>query len=120
VADRATVRGATAQTLSWYVAVGLLSAPLALVPRPTSGDPCTRIPDPAWLAWLYREAWWLDLAVTLPVAVAVTALVVWRFAWPPARGTAVGVATGLVLALTSLAGSVLTAYCSVQVDLVPG
>jgi hypothetical protein len=116
----ATVRGAIAQTVSWYVVAGLLSAPLVLVPRPTGGDPCARIPNPAWLAWLYRDVWWLNLAVTLPVAMAVTAVVVWRFAWPPARGTAVGVATGLVIALASLAVSVLRAYCVGQVELVPG
>jgi len=64
--------------------------------------------------------WWWNLAFTLPVAVAVSALDIWRFAWPPARGTAVGVATGLLIALASVAVSVLRAYCVGQVELVPG
>ncbi len=114
------MRGATAQTVSWYVAVGILSAPLALVPRPTGGEPCARIPDPAWLVWLYRDVWWWNLLGTLPVAMAVTALVVWRSTWPPARGTAIGVAAGLLVALASVAVSMLRAYCVVQIEWAPG
>jgi hypothetical protein len=120
VANMAAVRGATRQTVSWYVALGLISVPLALVPRPSGGDPCARIPDPAWLAWLYRDVWWWSLAFTLPVAMAVTALVAWRSAWPPARATAIGVAAGLLIALAELTASVLTAYCVGRVELVPG
>ena len=75
--------------------------------------------DPAWLVWLYREVWWFALGLTLPVAVAVTALIVRRFPWPPARGTAVGVATGLLIAFVLLSVSILTAYCQSTLTVVP-
>ena len=119
MADRAALRGAIRRTIGWYVAVGVLSSALALVPMPARGNPCVGVPDPGWLAWLYRDVWWFALGLTLPVAVAVTALIVWRFPWPAARGATVGVATGLLIALALLSASVLTAYCQMTIDVVP-
>ena len=114
------MRAATTQTVSWYVAVGLLSALLALVPEPTAGNPCQGISDLAWLAWLFRINVWLNLAFTLPIAVAISVLVVWRWDWRPARGVAAGVTIGMLIAVGLVVGSILGAHCSVTVDLVPG
>ncbi len=114
------MRAAIRLSLTWYAAVGALSLLLALVPMPAEGDPCVRIPDLAWLVWVFREVWWFALVLTLPVAVAVSVLGVWRFAWSTARGTAVGIATGLLIALAVLCLAVLTAHCEVVVRVVPG
>jgi hypothetical protein len=103
-----------------YLLVAVASVLLAAVPMPSHFLDCDRIAfDPAWAAWLFRDQLWLLLALTLPVACGVTAVVARLPGWPLARCVAVGLGVGFVLVSAVLLLSMATATCRVGIEIVP-
>ncbi|MFI6257433.1 hypothetical protein ACIBCL_15215 [Micromonospora zamorensis] len=110
--DWLRIRAALGWTLLGYAVAGLATAPLAAAPMPSHAVPCEKITeDLAWSVWVFRDAVWLSLAFSLPVAALMTAALVWRPGMSAKGGAAVGLAVGLILAAVSVGYSIATATC---------
>lgn len=99
-------------TLLGYAVAGLATAPLAAAPMPSHAVPCEKITeDLAWSVWVFRDAVWLSLAFSLPVAALMTAALVSRPGMSAKGGAGVGLAVGLILAAVSVGYSIAAATC---------
>ncbi|WP_156313105.1 hypothetical protein [Micromonospora sp. HK10] len=106
------IRAALCWTLSGYAVAGLATAPLAAAPMPSYPVSCEKITeDPAWLVWVFRDAVWLSLAFSLPVATLIAAALVWRPAMSAKGAAGVGLVVGLILAAVSVGYSIAAATC---------
>jgi hypothetical protein len=111
------IRTAVGWTVGWFVVAGAASLPLATAAQPSSGNSCQFLPDPAWWAWTFRSTAWVSLAVSLPLACAVTAVLAWRTGLSARTCIAIGVGAGFAIALTSVVQSMASATCETKIQL---